>query len=175
MRSLLRALLPAVVLLAACGNGEKPTKAEPPANPAPTKPGAKPDAPVPEEKGAPEHVVYDQILIAFKGSYDRADIDRPQETAKELAERVLDLAQSGGDFDALKEEYTDDRDKEGRPLGLIYAARDDVQRESYEIYRKTLFQAPRELIFKLKVGAIGYVAYDPRLCPDGFLIIKRVK
>jgi len=178
-----------LLLLAACG--DRPPAPEPAA---PASGDAKPEpAPKPkpseepaEEAGAPKHIVYDQILIAFKGSYRvtnprthkeeiLSDTARPQEAAEELAARVLALAQSGGDFGALKDAYTDARGKDGSPSGLIHAALDGVPKETHEIYRSTLYPGPASVVFDLKKDEIRMVGYDPKRCPDGWLIIKRVK
>ena len=139
-----------------------------------------------EESGPPTHIVYDQILIAFKGSYRvknprthreeiLSDTDRPQEAAKELAAKVFDLAQSGGDFEALKDAYTDARIKDGSPSGQIHAALDGVPRDTREIYRSTLYPGPASVVFNLKKDEIQMIEYDPKRCPDGWLIVKRVK
>jgi hypothetical protein len=160
-----------LLLLAACADDDvEPRKA----------------APKPASPAVPERVVYDQILIAFKDSYRvfnpdtremelKSDTERPREAAAALARRVFDRARAGSDFEALKREYTDARDKDGDVFGPIHAARDDVKRELYEIYRRTLYPGPAEVIFGLGVGEVGLVEHDPKRCPDGWLIIKRLK
>jgi hypothetical protein len=104
-----------------------------------------------------------------------SDTARPREAARERAERVYELARSGADFAALKEEYTDARTKDGEPSGLIHAALDGVRKETYEIYRSTLYPGPAAVVFKLGKEEVGLVEHDPRLCPDGWLIVKRVR
>lgn len=180
MRRVLSAVLSVAVLLAACGDAGPPQQPGKGAQPQPPQDGG------PGGGAIPDHVVYDQILIAFKGSYRvtdprtkqveiRSDTDRPREVAQELAARVLDLARSGGDFKALKTEYTDDRTSDGAPSGLVHAARDGVPKEAYEIYRGTLYPGPAAAIFGLKVGEVAMVEHDPKRCPHGWLIVKRVK
>ncbi|MCK6459408.1 MAG: peptidylprolyl isomerase [Planctomycetes bacterium] len=183
MRRVRSAVLSVAVLIGACGDAEPP--------PPPGK-GAQPDMPAappdgePEGDAIPDHIVYDQILVAFKDSYRvtnprtkrvevLSDTDRPREAAQERAARVLDLARSGADFQALKEEYTDARTSDGEPSGLVHAARDGVPKETHEIYRGTLYPGPSAVIFKLKVGEVGMVEHDPKRCPDGWLIVKRVR
>jgi hypothetical protein len=183
MRRVRSAALSVAVLLGACGEGgpaKAPAGAEPEAPPA-IEPLAEEDP-----KGIPDHIVYDQILVAFKGSYRvtdprtkreeiLSDTDRPREAAKELAAKVFDLARSGADFAVLKQEYTDARTPDGDPSGLVHAARDGVRRETYEIYRGTLYPGPAATVFGLKVGEVGMIEHDPKRCPDGWLIVKRVR
>ena len=168
------------------GEGAKPEAPEPGTPEAPEAPEAASAGKPAEEAGLPEHVVYDQILIAFKGSYLvkdpdtkkeelRSDTDRPREAAKELAAKVFDLARSGGDFTALKDAYTDDRGKEGEPGGLVHAALDGVFRDTREIYRSTLYPGPRAVVFNLKKDEVGMIEYDPKRCPHGWLIVKRLR
>jgi hypothetical protein len=189
MRRARLAVLPvAFLLLAACGDGgpeptAPPDKVEEPEAP----PGEEaPPAEEPKDGSMSDHIVYDQILVAFKGSYQvknprtgrveiLSDTDRPREAARDRAMKVLDLARSGADFAALKEEYTDARTKDGEPSGLIHAARDGVRKETYEIYRSTLYPGPAAVIFKLKVDEVGVIEHDPKRCPDGWLIVKRLK
>jgi hypothetical protein len=184
--------------VAACGDGDGGQRGAPGAGQGAPSDAAgaetKPDKAPPDEAGGtgatdraiPDHVVYDQILVAFKGSYQvknprtgrvevLSDTDRPREDARERAEMVFDLARSGADFKALKEEYTDARDKDGTPCGLIHAARDGVRKDTNEIYRSTLYPGPAAVIFRLGVDEVGLVEHDPQRCPDGWLIVKRLK
>jgi len=195
MRRARTAVLSLPFLVAACGDREPAHVPEP--APAADKQAEQPeqpeketpDAPPAEEPAAeavPRHIVYDQILIAFKGSYRvknprtqreeiLSDTDRPEEAAKELAAKVFDLARSGGDFAALKDAYTDARGKEGEPSGLIHAALDGVRKDTREIYRSTLYPGPAAVVFKLRKDEVGIIEHDPKSCPDGWLIVKRVQ
>jgi len=164
----MRRMWVALLLAAACGDRDPATKTAAPRQAQP-KPEDK------EEAGIPDHVVYDQVLIAFKGSYKDADTDRPREAARALAERVFELARSGSDFTALKQEYTDWRRKDGEPYPPIQAARDGVRKGDYEIYRSTLYPGTAFVIFRLKVGEVGLVEQDPKTCPDGWFVIKRLQ
>ncbi|HEX5137280.1 MAG TPA: hypothetical protein VFY93_09925 [Planctomycetota bacterium] len=185
MRRARPAVLSVLVLLAACGGREPP---RPPSTVAAeeAKPETPPEDEPEEETGPPTHIVYDQILIAFKGSYRvknprthqeeiLSDTDRPQEAAKVLAAKVLDLARSGGDFEALKDAYSDARIKDGSASGEIHAALDGVPKDTREIYRSTLYPGPASVVFNLKKDEISMIEYDPKRCPDGWLIVKRVK
>jgi len=153
------------VLLAACGNGEP--------EPAPDTHGSEPAAPQ-GTSAVPDHVVYEEILIAFQGSFAKVETDRPREAARDLAHRVFDMARLGGDFDVLKEEYTDLR-PEGAPSGPTRVARDGVECATNEIYRSTLFAGVSAVLYGLKVGEVGLVEYDPKRCPIGWLLIKRTR
>jgi hypothetical protein len=186
MRRARLAVLPVAILLAACSDGG-PDPAPPPGKgEQPAPPPAPPPDEGPKDGAMPDHIVYDQILVAFKDSYQvksphtgrmeiLSDTDRPREAARERAAMVFDLARSGTDFTALKEEYTDARTKDGEPSGLVHAARDGVRKETYEIYRSTLYPGPAAVVFKLRKDEVGLVEHDPKRCPDGWLIIKRIK
>lgn len=162
-----------LLLAAACGDGGPEAKRKAPPDPAP-------------KASVPDHVVYDQVLIAFKGSYRvrnrdtgemelKSDTQRSREDALELATSVFDRARSGADFDELKRDNTDARDKDGGVFGPIHVARDDVRKEPREIFRGTLYPGPADVIFRLEVGEVGLVEHDPKRCPDGWLIIKRLR
>lgn len=169
-----RPWLAVLLAVAACGDGDEP--AQPKETP----------APAPQKTGIPDRVTYDQILIAFQGSYRvvdpatgestlKSDTNRTREAALALAHKVFDLAQSGADFATLKQEYSDARGPSGEPDGPVQVVRDGLRHAPDEILRSTLHQGPAGTVFRLAVGEIGIVEHDPRLCPHGWLIIKRLR
>ena len=159
----MRRLCVFVALAAACGDGEPAA----PARPAP------PPAPL---SALPDRVTYDQILVAFKGSYGKAETDRTQEEARALAYNVLGRAQAGIDFDALKREFSDDRNQEyGTALGPYDTAKDGLPREGMEIPMSHLHKGLAEVVYRLKVGEIGIVDFDAKRFPIGWLVVKRLK
>jgi hypothetical protein len=154
-----------LALLAACGDDE-------PKDPGPPPVPAKPPAP---PSGIPDRVTYDQILIAFHGSYPRAEATRTRAEAEGLAYALLARLRAGESFHALKEEYTDDRSESGRPQGPYHTVKDGLRREGMEVPRSHLYPGPGELIYGLKPGDFGIVDCDPKRCPIGWLIILRLQ
>jgi len=133
----------------------------------------------PAERGTegPERVTYDHILIGFKGSYERVPSFRTREEARRLAFDILDRIRSGGNFEALKEEYSDDRSPEsGEALGPYVAVNDGVKRTRLEeIPRRNFYPVLRHLIFKLKVHDVAVADWHAEACPDGWHIVKRLE
>jgi hypothetical protein len=159
----MRGLCVLLALAAACGGGK-------PAPPAP------PRAPPPPVSGLPDRVTYDQILIAFKGSYERAETMRTREEARALAHSVLDRVQAGFDFHALKGEFSDDRNPQyGTALGPYETAKDGLPREGMEMPMSHLHKGLAEVVYRLKVGEIGIVDFDEERFPIGWLVVKRLK
>jgi hypothetical protein len=116
-------------------------------------------------------VPFDQILIAFQGSFPKADARRSMADARRLAESIYDRARSSGSFDLLKEEYSDERSG-GVALGPYVAVRADITpRPPDEILP---FAGLAEVLFRLKPGEVGLVPYDPLRCPVGWFVVKRI-
>jgi hypothetical protein len=159
----LRPLL--LALLVACDGEEPPPEPAPPPQPERAQP----------QQGIPDRVTYDQILIAFHGSYARVRTARTRQEAEGLAYAVLARLRAGERFEALKEEYTDDRSETGRPLGPYYTARDGLYRKGAEVPRSHLYPGPGELVYELQPGEIGIVDFDPKRCPIGWLIVQRLR
>lgn len=171
-----RSCLAVLLAVAACGDGDRP--APPKTTPAP--------APAPQKTGIPDRVAYDQILIAFQGSYRiagsapgetvlKSDTNRTREAALALAHEVYESARSGTDFEALKREYSDARGPSGEPDGPLKVVRDGLGRAPDEILRSTLCEGASATVFRLAVGEIGIVEHDKKLCPHGWLIIRRLR
>ena len=119
---------------------------------------------------------YDQILIAFKGSYEKAETVRTREEARSLAYSILERVQSGVDFVALKDEFSDDRNlQHGTALGPYDTAKDGLPREGMEIPMGNLHKGLAEVVYRLKVGEVGIVDFDERRFPIGWLVVKRLK
>jgi hypothetical protein len=156
-----------LVLSAACGNGDPPAPPRRPEPPSPEPPPA---------TGVPERVRYEQILIAFRGSYSRTDIFRTREEARELARSILERARTGFDFEALKQEFSDDRNQAtGLALGPYDTVREDLARYAAEIPRTNLYTGLANVVYALKVGEVGLVEHDPKRCPIGWIVVKRIE
>jgi hypothetical protein len=166
-----RRLSLALLLAAACA------KEEPPPRPEPPPPDPKPVA----ASGLPDRVTYEQILVVFEGSYVRdgrvkVETRRTREEAGALARSLLERAQAGVDFDALKEEWSDDRDAStGLALGPYTTVKDGLRREPAEIPLSRLSKAMADVVYRLKVGEVGLVEYDERRSSDGWLVVKRIR
>jgi hypothetical protein len=122
-------------------------------------------------------ITYDHILIAFEGSYAKAKTFRPKEDARRLAYDLLERIRSGGSFEALKEEYTDDRDPAtGAALGPYVTVDHGVKRRLlHEIPRENFHPLLGFLIFHLKVGEVKMADWHAKDCPDGWHIVKRLE
>lgn len=157
----------ALALVAACGNEPPPPTAKP-----------KPDKP---KTTLPDRLKYDQILIAFQGSYVKdgkavVETGRTKEEARALARSLLERAQAGVSFAVLKQEFSDDRDpKTLLARGPYESVRDGVRRQGYEIPLSNLHRGLAEVVYKLKVGEFGIVEHDPRLFPDGWMVVQRIE
>ncbi len=156
-----------LALAVACGDGKPAAPATPEAPPKP------PPAPL---SALPDRVTYDQILVAFKGSYERTETERTREEARALAYSILDRVEAGVDFEALKREFSDDRNPEyGTALGPYDTAKDGLPRTGMEIPLSNLHKGLAEVVYRLKVGEIGIVDFDEKRFPIGWMVVKRLK
>jgi len=156
----LRAPFLLLLLAAGCADGG----GEPPAPPPP-----------PEHAGPerPQRVTWDQILVAFEGSYPRVETYRSQEEAKTLAYSILDRLRSGVAWDLLKREYSDDRQPQtGIVLGPYVMVEAKRPERPGDVPRNNYPQAFGDLVFGMKPGEVGIVDYDPKHCPLGWHILK---
>ncbi len=161
----MRARYLVLALAAACGDGGSEA---PPPEPPKTAPRVSP--------GLPDRVTYDQILIVFKGSYERMESGRTREEARTLAYSILERVQSGVDFETLKQEFSDDRNvRSGVALGPYESVKDGLRREGGEIPLGNLHKGLAELVYRLKVGEIGIVDFDEVRFPIGWMVAKRLK
>ena len=80
-------------------------------------------------------------------------------------------------FEALKEEYSDDRDPQsGEALGPYVAVNDGVRRERLdEIPRRNFHPVLRHLIFRLEVDEVAMADWHEKDCPDGWHVVTRLK
>ena len=169
-------ILVIVPFVAACEEGKTPPAPVPPAPPPKPWEGTaiKPPA------GEPEHVTVQHILVAFGdavGVLERQKqkqmltVTRSRDEAKQLAEKIFDLARTGVTLDELKATHSSDDSGEGT-YGL---ANHGVQPQGKESPRNGMVAAFGDVGFKLGVGEVGLAEYDPVKSTYGWHIIKRVK
>ncbi len=118
----------------------------------------------------PEQVVVQHVLISYKGRIRGKEIDRTKKQAQALAEKLLERAQAGEDFDALVKEYTDD----SYP-GIYTVINRGVPVPSDGFKREQMARRFGDVAFKLEVGGIGLANYHPEGSPYGYHIIKRLE
>jgi hypothetical protein len=120
----------------------------------------------------PDYVTVQHILIGFQGSVPGKNVTRSRESARELAEKVFEMAKSGTDFGELVKEFTDD----AYP-GVYRMANFGVPADrSQKIFpRDGMVQAFGDVGFPLEVGGIGMAEYDPQKSKYGWHIIKRIE
>jgi len=124
----------------------------------------------PKKEAEPNRVVVQHFLIGFDKSIKTKKIARSKKDARDLAEKLYQQALDGEDFNALVQEYTDDKypgimslTNKGAPMRGDSQTRDDV-----------VFGFG-DLAFSLGVGEIGIVAYGFSASPYGWHIIKRLE
>lgn len=124
------------------------------------------------ENGEPSAITVQHCLIGFVGSVPSKQIGRSKEAAAKLAAELLEKANSGEDFDAIVEAYTDDS-----PPGIYQMANSGLPADTRAgVYsRDKMVPAFGDVGFKLEVGQYGMSAHDPGASPYGWHIIKRLK
>ena len=160
------------LLLGACTEEKEPRPISRTQDP-PEKPKVAPPRAVSVEK-----VLVDRILIACRESrYKHAHkILRTREEARKHAYRLLRLLEGGADFAILKKVHSDDRDpKTDEPLGPWVYCNDGVRHLAGEIPRSSMSRVFGDLVFSMKVGEMGIVAYEPKNLTQGFDVVKRLK
>ena len=118
----------------------------------------------------PRSVSVDHILISFAGT--GVPTSRSPEAARKLAYEVLDELAQDGDWAKLKQQYSDDRGKEGNGNGP-YSMINSMERKRGN--RGGMVPAFGDVGFQLLVGEIAIADYDPKTSKYGYHIIKRVK
>ncbi len=118
----------------------------------------------------PKQVVVQHVLISYKGRIRGKEIDRTKKQAQALAEKLLERAQAGEDFDALVKDYTDD----SYP-GIYTMTNRGVPVPSDGFKREQMARRFGDVAFKLEVGGIGLASHHPEGSPYGYHIIKRLE
>jgi len=156
----LTALAALLALAAGCGDEPRPRQVPLPPPPAPA------------ETSLPERIPFDQILVAFEGSFGKADVHRSRDEARSLAHTLFERLRSGADFEVLKQEYSDER-SHGVALGPWVAVRGDITARTAEEIKP--FPGLAAVLFGLRPGEVGLAEYDPVRCPTGWFIVKRLQ
>ena len=174
----MRTVLPIVVavLVAAtflgCG-GSAPGGTPPVPSPDGTALPATPREPLTPTGPEPEYVTVDHILIGVKGS-QLPTATREAADAKTLAYDLLRQIQGGGDWDALKARYSEDR-MPARPVGGPYTMANIGQPVPPGGFKRTaMAEAFGDTGFALAEGGVAVADHDPARSPFGFHIIKRL-
>lgn len=123
-------------------------------------------------KKEPDRVTVQHILIAFKGSIPKEDLNRNRDEAELLAKEIFERAKNGEDFDALVKEYTDDQHPSIYKMSNI-GIPPDKSKEEYS--RARMVKAFGDVSFKLGVNDIGLAEYHPEISKYGWHIIKRIE
>ena len=119
----------------------------------------------------PDYVAVDHILIGVR-SKKLPEATRNEDAARQLAYKLLDQLEHGGDWTALKKKYSDDPP----PGGPYRLANHDVKpRDEKEYPRKGMVRAFGDVSFSLDVGQVKMADYDKSTSPFGFHIIRRIK
>jgi foldase protein PrsA len=118
----------------------------------------------------PPWVKVQHILVGFKGSIHGKTIERTKAEAQALAEKLLERAKGGEDFDALVKQYTDDRYP-----GIYILTNTNAPRRGDARMREQMVVAFGDVAFRLGVGEIGMAAHSGVNSPYGWHIIKRLE
>jgi hypothetical protein len=169
----MRPLLLSLLVLAACS---KPDESSPSEKIAvednityEKKQAAKPKGP------EPDFIVVDHILIAFNGAPKMSGVERSLAQAKDLAYMLLKQIQDGGDWAALKKQYSDDPGPTGEGGGPYAMTNRGALRREGAHKRSGMVPAFGDVGFGLAVGEVDIADYDATKSPYGYHIIKRVK
>ncbi len=145
-----------------CGSDPTPTRSAPP-------PPAPPPTAAPEPEAS--RITVQHVLIAFKGAHKAPpSVTRSREEAATLTTEILERVRKGEDIAKLASEYSTD------PGGGRYTlVNTGVTAGAGEIKRAQFIKPFVDVAFKLKVGEAGVAEYDPRTCPYGWHVIKRLE
>ena len=128
----------------------------------------------------PDVVVVDHILIGVRGDLP---VQRSKEEARELADKIVARLEAGEDWNALKNEFSDDPPSPGAPKGGPCTMDAKQPKRDMELIAKGIYSKDDMAVgfadtsFGLEVGEIGIAEYDmaDRRSPFGYHIIKRIK
>ncbi len=120
----------------------------------------------------PDVIAVQHILIAFEGTLPGKPVTRSREEAQQLAQEILEKCRSGGDFDALVKQYTDDS-YPGIYRMANFGVTPDLAQQVYS--RGGMVPAFGNVGFTLKVGEVGMAPFNEQESPYGWHIIKRVE
>ena len=166
------AILSAVAASGCAGDPAPKPPAPPAPAPAPAPPPA-PPAPPPVAEPEPEasRITVQHVLIAFKGAHRApANVTRTREEAEKFAAEILERVRKGEDVAKLAADHSTD------PGGGRYTlVNSGVTPGPGEIKRAQFIKPFVDVAFKLKVGEAGMAEYDPRTCPYGWHVIKRLE
>ena len=118
----------------------------------------------------PDRVRVQHILVSFKGKIRGKEITRKKKQAQVLAEKLLERALAGEEFDALVKEYTDD----SYP-GIFVLGNLDTPKPPKGFTRDEMALYFGDVAFDLEVDEIGMAKYHPFNSPYGWHIIKRLE
>jgi hypothetical protein len=119
----------------------------------------------------PDMITVQHILIGFEGTVPGKSIMRSQIEAEKLAERLLERAQEGEDFDTLVQDYTDE---EYPGVYEIANNKDNADRTKMIYARASMAELFGDVAFSLDVGDVGLARYDKSKCKYGYHVIKRL-
>jgi len=120
----------------------------------------------------PDVIVVQHILIGFKKTVPDKPQDRTKREARALVDELVERAESGEDFDAMVEEYTNDNYPGIYKLTNTYTDAPDLPDARR---RDQMVAAFGDAAFRLEVGEIGLAKYNAINSPYGWHIIKRVE
>lgn len=120
----------------------------------------------------PEHdvqkVEIQNILVSFAGSPAGEGVTRVRPDAETLAAELYARIVDGEDMGDLMREYSDD------PGAGIYTL-SNGQTLPGEQPRGTTVALVADVAWRLEVGEVGVAPYDPKRCPFGWHVVKRLR
>ena len=114
-------------------------------------------------------MVVDHILVGVTNS--QMPVRRTKDQAKNRVAEIQAMLAQGGDWDALKREYSDDPPP-GGPYTMVNHGLSGL---GLERPREDMVTSFGDVSFRLAVGEIGVAVYDRDKCPYGYHIIKRLE
>ena len=168
----MKKILILAVLAVACADDK--SNGEPKAEPQAQEPAA----------AVPAVITVDHILIGVQG-HPRMRVQRTEEEARQLVADIEAKLESGEDWTALKQQYSDDPGRDGVKGGPYTMDENQRPRDMEKISQGTfarsdMAKAFGDVSYTLQVGEIGVAQFQRNATgagdsPFGFHIIKRVK